>query len=97
MRLTTPQGIIASPFRSQGELCLWLLKKCYPCLRYTCYLCLRSIHPLSKGGDTVGSAFPKFRGNIHYHLRSPLTMKAGPKGEARGRRRRAGIPVLGVT
>src|SRR5919106_3836527 len=35
--------------------------------------------------ETVGS-FPR---NIHYHLRSPLTMKAGPQGEAGGRRRRA--------
>jgi hypothetical protein len=26
--------------------------------------------------------------NIHNHLRSPLTMKAGPKGEAGGRKRR---------
>jgi hypothetical protein len=34
-----------------------------------------------------------FPGNVHYHLRSPLTMKAGPKGEAGGRRRRA-VEVL---
>jgi hypothetical protein len=39
--------------------------------------------------EAVGS-FPR---NIHYHLRSPLTMKAGPKGEAGGRRRRA-VEVL---
>jgi hypothetical protein len=29
-----------------------------------------------------------YHGNIHYHLRSPLTMKAGPKGKAEGRKRR---------
>src|SRR5437773_461379 len=51
MRLTTPHGISSPPFRFQGELCLWLLKKCYPCLRYTCYLCLQSIHPTGMGGD----------------------------------------------
>src|SRR5919106_6486886 len=34
-----------------------------------------------------------FRGSIHYHLRSPLTIKAGPKAEAGGRRRRA-VEVL---
>ena len=39
--------------------------------------------------EAVGS-FPR---NIHYHLRSPLTMKAGPKGEAGDRRRRA-VEVL---
>src|SRR5437867_2837258 len=54
MRLTTPHGISSPPFRFQGELCLWLLKKCYPCLRYTCYLCLQSIHPFSKGGNFLG-------------------------------------------
>src|SRR5437773_9965347 len=50
MRLTTPHGISSPPFRFQGELCLWLLKKCYPCLRYTCYLCLQSIQRATKGG-----------------------------------------------
>jgi hypothetical protein len=34
-----------------------------------------------------------FRGNIHYRLRSSLNMKAGPKGEAGGRRRRT-VEVL---
>src|SRR5206468_4908264 len=50
MRLTTPHGISSPPFRFQGELCLWLLKKCYPCLRYTCYLCLQSIQRDVRGG-----------------------------------------------
>src|SRR5439155_16841315 len=50
MRLTTPHGISSPHFRFQGELCLWLLKKCYPCLWYTCYLCLQSIHSFKKGG-----------------------------------------------
>src|SRR5919106_5592443 len=50
-------------------------------------------------GRTVGSfnvlavIVCVFRENIHYHLRSPLTMKTGPKGEAAGRRRRA-VEVL---
>ena len=34
-----------------------------------------------------------FRRNVHYHLRSPSTMKTGPKGEPGGRRRRT-VEVL---
>src|SRR5437762_6891891 len=52
---TTPHGISSPPFRFQGELCLWLLKKCYPCLRYTCYLCLQSIHSCPMGWTTMTS------------------------------------------
>src|SRR5438067_12930656 len=59
MRLTTPHGISSPPFRFQGELCLWLLKKCYPCLRYTCYLCLQSIHIRRCGGDPEGGRHPE--------------------------------------
>jgi hypothetical protein len=50
-------------------------------------------------GRTVGSSnllaviVCVFRENTHYHLRSPLMMKAGPKGEAGGRRRKA-VEVL---
>src|SRR5437773_7492415 len=60
MRLTTPHGISSPPFRFQGELCLWLLKKCYPCLRYTCYLCLQSIQGDIRGGSLDSSLVAAF-------------------------------------
>jgi hypothetical protein len=50
-------------------------------------------------GRTVGSfnvlavIVCVFRENIHYRLRSPLTIRGGPKGEAAGRRRRT-VEVL---
>src|SRR5437773_11704320 len=61
MRLTTPHGISSPPFRFQGELCLWLLKKCYPCLRYTCYLCLQSIHSPRRGGGGRKASYQAFQ------------------------------------
>src|SRR5262245_24789230 len=61
MRLTTPHGILSSPFPVQGELCLWCFQKCYPCLRYTCYLCPRSIQKRERGGFETRNPKPDTR------------------------------------
>src|SRR5437773_6743162 len=79
MRLTTPHGISSPPFRFQGELCLWLLKKCYPCLRYTCYLCLQSIH-----GACPDHAPPRSAG---LPRRAGGAAHAGGRAASRGRSR----------
>src|SRR5207244_5143163 len=75
MRLTTPHGISSPPFRFQGELCLWLLKKCYPCLRYTCYLCLQSIQGDVRGGSCdafyLVAALPRWASVVNIPARKP--------------------------
>src|ERR671918_170234 len=72
---------------SLGRKGLDLVVLC-PVSSLTAGIRIHSLSRLQQRRFNGGSGFP-FRRNIHYHLRSSLTMKAGPKSEAGGRRRRA--------